>query len=100
MGLLFLVAGALTVPSLVGRSDRDRRRLEDALAPVVPVVARPIAEPELVVARAAAADAELDQIAGDRRQQASRAGLDAAALGRADRIAARANPHRGERRSR
>jgi hypothetical protein len=42
---------------VLGQPHRDRRRLEDALPPVVPVVARPLAEHELVVAGPAAADA-------------------------------------------
>jgi hypothetical protein len=50
---------------VVGQAGGDRRRLEDPLAPVVPVLARPLAEHEVVVVGAPAADAELGQVAGE-----------------------------------
>src|SRR4051794_2964600 len=65
----------------VGRqADGDRGGPEDPLAPVVPVAGRPLAEHELVVARSAAADAELGEVACERKEEASAARLDPAAL--------------------
>src|SRR4029079_87029 len=63
-----IAAGWKMGPRQVFQTARDRGRREDALAPVVPVVARPLAKDELIVARAAAADAELGEVAGERRE--------------------------------
>src|SRR4051794_37435813 len=65
------------------KADVLRRRLEDALAPVVPAVTRPSAEDQLVLCRPAAADAELGEVAGERCEQFGMAWLDPAALRRA-----------------
>ena len=64
-------------------ADVLRGRLEDALAPVVPVVARPAAEDQLVLSRPATPDAELGEVAAERCEQLGVAWLDPAALRRA-----------------
>src|SRR3954471_13483715 len=68
---------------VVRQPDRDRRGPEDALAPVVPVAGRPLAEHGLVVARPPAPDPELGEVARERWEEPRPAGLDAAALRRA-----------------
>src|SRR4051794_14593740 len=61
-------------------ADVLRGRLEDPLAPVVPVVARPATEDQLVLTRPATPDAELGEVAAERCEQFGVAWLDPAAL--------------------
>src|SRR4051812_44131874 len=66
-----------------GRPTSHRRGPEDALAPVIPVAGRPLAEHGLGVARPPAPDPELGEVARERCEEPRPAGLHAAALGRA-----------------